>query len=264
MLEAVRISKRFEGGGRTTEAVGEVSLSVGEAELAAIVGPSGCGKTTLLRCLAGLLPVSSGEIKLDGERLTSTPDRLGVVFQDYSRSLFPWLSVRRNVMLPLRRSESSQRERRAHAQGALEEVGLGRFADHYPWQLSGGMQQRAAIARAIASRPRLLLLDEPFASVDAQTRAELQDLILKIQRERGMTAIFVTHDIDEAIYLSNRIHVLGPAPARVIRVLEIDLPAERDQVTTKADPAFPRLRAILWDLLREPSDQPASGPARAG
>jgi NitT/TauT family transport system ATP-binding protein len=264
MLEAVRISKRFEGGGRTTEAVGEVSLSVGEAELATIVGPSGCGKTTLLRCLAGLLPVSSGEIKLDGERLTSTPDRLGVVFQDYSRSLFPWLSVRRNVMLPLRRSESSRRERRTHAQGALEEVGLGRFADHYPWQLSGGMQQRVAIARAIASRPRLLLLDEPFASVDAQTRAELQDLILKIQRERGMTAIFVTHDIDEAIYLSNRIHVLGPAPARVIRVLEIDLPAERDQVTTKADPAFPRLRAILWDLLREPHDQPATGSAGAG
>lgn len=252
MLEAIRVSKRFEGSGKSTHAIADVSFSVSEADFGAFVGPSGCGKTTLLRCLAGLLPVSSGEIRLDGELLTSTPDCLGVVFQDYSRSLFPWLSVQRNVMLPLRRSGSSRPERRAQALGALEEVGLGDFADHYPWQLSGGMQQRVAIARAIAGHPRLLLLDEPFASVDAQTRGELQDLILGIQRDRGMTAIFVTHDIDEAIYLSNRIYVLAPAPTKVIRAVEVDLPPERDQVTTKADPAFPALRAILWELLENP------------
>ncbi len=256
MLEAVHVSKRFAGGGEGADAIADVSLTVDEGEIAAIVGPSGCGKTTLLRCLAGLIPVTAGEVRVAGETLTSTPAQLGLVFQDYSRSLFPWLSVQRNVMLPLRRSGLSRAQRRERAQEALEEVGLGDVGSQYPWQLSGGMQQRVAIARAIAYRPRLLLMDEPFASVDAQTRSELQDMILRIQRAHGMTAVFVTHDIDEAIYLSNRIHVLAPAPARVLRVVDVDLPIERDQIGTKALPEFPALRAVLWSLLRAPSAAP--------
>jgi NitT/TauT family transport system ATP-binding protein len=256
VLEAIRASKSFKVRGRPIKVLSEVSLRVDTGEFVAIVGPSGCGKTTLLRCLAGLIPLGAGEVRFEDEVLTSTPPELAVVFQDYSRSLFPWLSAHSNVMLPLRRLGLSRAERRQRAQEALAEVALGEVGDRYPWQLSGGMQQRVAIARAIAYRPRVLLMDEPFASVDAQTRSELQDMILRLHRSHEMTSIFVTHDIDEAIYLSERIHVLGAAPARVVDVIDVNLPPERDQVGTKAHPEFQMLRSVLWDLLakREPSE----------
>lgn len=264
MLEAIRASKSFEVRGQAIEVFADVSLRVDAGEFVAIVGPSGCGKTTLLRCLAGLIPVGAGEVRLEDKILSSTPPELAVVFQDYSRSLFPWMSAHSNVMLPLHRSGLSGPERRQRAQEALAEVALSEFGSRYPWQLSGGMQQRVAIARAIAYRPRVLLMDEPFASVDAQTRSELQDMILRLHRSHGMTSIFVTHDIDEAIYLSERIHVLGAAPARVVGVVDVNLPPERDQVRTKAYPEFQTLRGVLWDLLakREPSESPTDSVER--
>jgi NitT/TauT family transport system ATP-binding protein len=259
MLQAIDLEKRFQDGRRTTHALGGVSLRLEEGELATVVGPSGCGKSTLLRCLAGLIAPSAGEVRLDGRRVTSPPRELTVVFQDYGRSLLPWLSARRNVAVPLRGLD--RRARRARADEALDEVGLRDFGDHYPWQLSGGMQQRVAIARALAYRPRVLLMDEPFGSVDAQTRSELQDMLLRLRRRHGMTILFVTHDIDEAIYLSDRVHVLTGAPSRVADVVEVDLPPERDQVATKALSAFPALRAVLWQRLRGPAPGATAAPA---
>jgi NitT/TauT family transport system ATP-binding protein len=264
LLEAAHLCKSFRDGKRVTEALADVSLRVDDGEFATVVGPSGCGKTTLVRCLAGLIPATSGEVRLDGRRVTAPPRELTVVFQDYSRSLLPWLSARRNVALPLRHLD--RRARAARVAESLAEVGLSGFADHYPWQLSGGMQQRVALARALAYRPRYLLMDEPFASVDAQTRSELQDMILRLRRRHGMTTVFVTHDIDEAIYLSDRVHVLTAAPARVAEVVDVDLPPERDQVVTKALPAFTALRGVLWHRLttgsRDASAAPAPQPAR--
>src|SRR3954447_26324463 len=169
MLEITNLSKTYGAGERATRAVGDVSLTVGERELVCVVGPSGCGKTTLLKCVAGLLRPTSGEVRLHTKRVTGPPEEMALVFQDYSRSLMPWTSVRNNVLLPLRHKKLSRADRTRLVESSLEAVGLTRFGDHYPWQLSGGMQQRVAIARALAYQPSILLMDEPFASVDAQT-----------------------------------------------------------------------------------------------
>jgi len=173
-----------------------------------------------------------------------------VVFQDYSRSLFPWLSVRDNVALPLRRTQPSRAQRHATALEALATVGLADTAPKYPWQLSGGMQQRVAIARALACDPVLLLMDEPFGSVDAQTREDLEDLILAVRRDRLMTILMVTHDIDESVYVGDRVVVLTAGPGRVRADLPVGLPAPRDQITTKELPAFVRLRTEVSRLVR--------------
>jgi NitT/TauT family transport system ATP-binding protein len=169
---------------------------------------------------------------------------MAVVFQDYSRSLFPWLTVRKNVMLPLNSGTRSERERLVA--DSLDAVRLADFVNHYPWQLSGGMQQRVAIARALASRPRLLLMDEPFASVDAQTRADLEDLVLRIHGEFAVTTLLVTHDIDESVYMSDRVIILGGHPSYVQEVLTIDLPRPRTQELTKASPEFAQLRTHVY------------------
>jgi NitT/TauT family transport system ATP-binding protein len=230
-------------------AIADVSLQVADAELVTIVGPSGCGKSTLLRCLAGLLPPTSGQVVLDGTVVTRVPDRLAVVFQDYSRSLYPWLSVADNVALPLRRTERHA-VRRASALAALESVGLAGFAGRYPWQLSGGMQQRVAIARALACDPVLLLMDEPFGSMDAQMREDLEDLVLRVRAERNITILLVTHDIDESVYTGDRVVVLSHGPGRVMADLPVDLPAPRDQIVTKELREFARLRAEVSRLVR--------------
>jgi NitT/TauT family transport system ATP-binding protein len=240
-------------------AIADVSLQVADRELVTIVGPSGCGKSTLLRCLAGLLPPTSGQVVLDGAVVTSVPDRLAVVFQDYSRSLYPWLTVADNVALPLRRSRRRAQRRRAVRQGsalaALESVGLGGFADRYPWQLSGGMQQRVAIARALACDPVLLLMDEPFGSMDAQMREDLEDLVLRVRGERDITILLVTHDIDESVYTGDRVVVLTRGPGRVVADVPVDLPWPRDQIATKELREFTRLRAEVSRLVRA-SKQP--------
>jgi NitT/TauT family transport system ATP-binding protein len=229
-------------------ALHKVHFSVAERELVCIVGPSGCGKSTLLRVIAGLRRPSTGEVWLHGRQVAGVPPELAVVFQDYSRSLFPWLTVLGNVQFPLRRLPRAAR--RARAEEALASVGLAGTSHKYPWQLSGGMQQRVAIARALAYRPALMLMDEPFASVDAQTRAELEDLLLVVRREHGTTVLLVTHDIDESVYLGDRVLVLSSAPGTVVADLTVDLPPDRDQITTRESEAFVHLRAETARLLR--------------
>jgi NitT/TauT family transport system ATP-binding protein len=236
-------------------AIADVSLQVADGELVTIVGPSGCGKSTLLRCVAGLLPPTGGRVVLDGAVVTRVPDRLAVVFQDYSRSLYPWLTVADNVALPLRRSEHRGVRRRS-ALAALESVGLAGFAGRYPWQLSGGMQQRVAIARALACDPVLLLMDEPFGSMDAQMREDLEDLVLRVRAERNITILLVTHDIDESVYTGDRVVVLSHGPGRIVAELPVGLPAPRDQIATKELREFARLRAEVSRLVRASKQAP--------
>ena len=182
---------------------------------------------------------------------------MALVFQEYGRSLMPWTSVRNNVLLPLRHKKLSGDERSHLVEEAVQSVGLTRFLDHYPWQLSGGMQQRVAIARALAYQPSILLMDEPFASVDAQTRGDLEDLVLKVREQYGITILFVTHDIDESVYLADRVVVLTHAPTEVKEIVPIDLPKPRDQIATKALPDFVDLRAHVQRLIRhERQDAP--------
>ena len=255
-------------------AIADISLQVADGELVTIVGPSGCGKSTLLRCVAGLLPPTTGQVLLNGAAVTRVPDRLAVVFQDYSRSLYPWLSVAANVELPLRsrrlnravrtRALPMKKARRQAALDALDAVGLAGFADRYPWQLSGGMQQRVAIARALACDPVLLLMDEPFGAVDAQTREDLEDLVLRVRERRRVTTLLVTHDIDESVYVGDRVIVLSRGPGRVVAEVPVDLPAPRDQITTRELREFAGLRAEVGRLVRgkpRPASQPAPQPA---
>jgi NitT/TauT family transport system ATP-binding protein len=183
MLEIAQLAKTYGEGEKATEALRDVSFTVEDGEFVCVVGPSGCGKTTLLKCVAGLLRPTRGDIVLRGRRVAEPPEEMALVFQEYGRSLMPWASVRNNVLLPLRHKPLGRDERRQLVEEALESVGLTRFIDHYPWQLSGGMQQRVAIARALAYQPSILLMDEPFASVDAQTRGELEDLVLQVREE---------------------------------------------------------------------------------
>lgn len=249
MLEVSGLNHRYGAGEKAHIAVNDLSFTVEAGQLASIVGPSGCGKSTLLRCIAGLIKPTSGRVSLHGDDVSGVPEDLAVVFQDYSRSLFPWLSVEKNVEFPLRWRNLSRSERRTRAQEALESVGLSGVGSKFPWQLSGGMQQRVSIARALASRPALLLMDEPFASVDAQTRFELEDLTRRVQRENGSTVLVVTHDIDESVYLSDRVLVLSKSPAKIVADLPVGLPAERDQITTRESAEFVTLRGEVARLL---------------
>ena len=250
VLEVTDLTRTYGHGDAAHVAIEGVSLSVAEGELVSIVGPSGCGKSTLLRCVAGLLMPTSGRIELNGAPVERVPDRLSVVFQDYSRSLYPWLTVQDNVALPLRRTEKSRKARRAAADASLAAIGLPDVAHKYPWQLSGGMQQRVAIARALACDPILLLMDEPFGSVDAQTREDLEDLTLRVRNERGITILVVTHDIDESVYVGDRVIVLTPGPGRILASLPVNLPQPRDQTATKELPEFVHLRAEVSRLVR--------------
>jgi NitT/TauT family transport system ATP-binding protein len=250
MLEIRSLGKVYGSGGRATHAIADVSFSVAEREFVCVVGPSGCGKTTLLKCAAGLMRPTRGEILLRGRRVLSPPEEMALVFQEYSRSLMPWTSVRNNVLLPLRHKKLTRAERRRLVEEAVSAVGLSGFLDRYPWELSGGMQQRVAIARALAYQPSILLMDEPFASVDAQTRADLEDLVLEVRNEFDVTILFVTHDIDESVYLSDRVVVLTHAPTEVKEIVQVDLQAKRDQIETKELPEFAHLRAHVYRLIK--------------
>ena len=249
-LDVRQLSKTYGSGATAVQAIDELTFTVDPGEFVCIVGPSGCGKTTLLKCISGLLRPSSGEAHLEGQPIDGPPDRLALVFQDYSRSLLPWMTVKGNVTLPLLAKRMKKAERTTLALDALSAVGLDGFADSHPWQLSGGMQQRVAIARALAYQPRLLLMDEPFASVDAQTRADLEDLVLQVHAQFGITVVFVTHDIDESIYLADRIIVLTQRPTTVKELVTVNLPRPRDQLATKSVPAFTELRAHVFQLIK--------------
>jgi NitT/TauT family transport system ATP-binding protein len=236
-----------------------IGFAVEAGEFLCIVGPSGVGKTTLMRCLAGLMRPTGGSVTLEGAPVVSPPVGLSVVFQDYSRSLFPWMKVLANVALPLRAAGASRAQAAETARGMLEAVGLDNAGAQYPWQLSGGMQQRVAIARALVSAPDVLLMDEPFASVDAQTRMDLEDLSLAICARTGVSVVLVTHDIDEAVYLADRVLVLSGSPAAVSDVVTVDLPAPRDQLTTRAAPEFAALRTRVLAKVRSGSSVSQAG-----
>ncbi|ANI37339.1 ABC transporter ATP-binding protein [Mycolicibacterium vaccae] len=251
MLVVSSLEKTYPGKGGGFTAVADMSFTVREGELFSIVGPSGAGKTTLLRCVAGLDKPTSGSVTFNGQRVDGPPANFAVVFQDYARSLFPWITVAKNVELPLIKKGISTIERRTRVERALAEVGLADAAHKKPFQLSGGMQQRVAIARAIAYRPAVLIMDEPFASVDAQTRADLEDLLLRVRDETGTTVLFVTHDVDESVYLSNRVAIVTRSPSCVAEVVDIDLPEQRDQIETKSLPEFAHLRAHVFSRIRE-------------
>jgi NitT/TauT family transport system ATP-binding protein len=242
------------------EILSGINLTVRPGEFISLVGPSGVGKSTLLRCLSGLQRPTEGEARYRGSVLTEPVAGVAVVFQDYSRSLLPWSSVIDNVALPLRSTGRSKEQSRSQARSALVEVGLGSVDPKaYPWQLSGGMQQRVAIARALVSRPSLVLMDEPFASVDAQTRADLEDLVRQLHGELGLSVVLVTHDMDEAVYMSDRVVVLNGRPATIATVLDVDLGGTRDQVRTKSTPKFAELRGEIYRIIH-PANSAAVGP----
>ena len=253
------LAKRYGAADGDRLVLDDIDLDVHRGRFLCIVGPSGAGKTTLLRCMAGLLPPTTGRTEVAGVAVTKPPPSLAVVFQDYSRSLMPWMSVRKNVELPLLSRNISRSERHERADEALAAVGLEASTTSYPWQLSGGMQQRVAIARALAYRPAALLMDEPFASVDAQTRADLEDLTLTVRDLFGMTVVLVTHDIDEAVYLGDEVVVLSGSPTRVRERIPIALGRPRDQLATKSLPEFAALRARVLELVR--GDRRAGHPA---
>jgi NitT/TauT family transport system ATP-binding protein len=260
LLDVRGIEKRY--GTSPIVAVENVTLDVRRREFVSIVGPSGSGKTTLLKTICGLLKPSKGSVTIDGRLVDGPPPEMVLVFQDYARSLFPWLTVEENVAFPLRRKLAKAKRDREVAD-ALDAVRLGAHAKKYPWQLSGGMQQRVAIARAVAFEPEIMLLDEPFASVDALTRAELEDLTLELRIRRDMTMLLVTHDIDEAVYLSDRVYVLSPPPSIVIREIPIPLPSPRDQERTRSDPHFLELRNEIHRLIGRSREAVAADDALA-
>ena len=229
----------------------DIHVSVKPGEFVSICGLSGVGKSSFVRVLAGLIRSTSGSVFLDGELVTTPPKSMSFVSQDYSRSLFPWLTVSKNVALPFRGKNIDKKEIEIRVAKVLAEVGLSNFVGSYPWQLSGGMQQRVAIARALVTRPRLLLLDEPFASVDAHTRFELEDLVLNLVHELKATTIMVTHDIDEATYMSDRVFVMSGSPASFTTEIDVKLPKPRSQSVTRSHSDFLRIRDDLYKNLRQ-------------
>lgn len=250
-----KIGKAFIGpGGGKVDAIGSVSLKVEPGEFLAIVGPSGCGKSTLLQVIAGLLSPSKGNIQLGDQDVTGQPAHMVYLFQQYSKSLLPWMTVSGNVMFAFRhRIALSRKEAQARCHEYLAMVGLAEFADHYPWQLSGGMQQRVAIARALAAEPKVLLMDEPFSSVDALTRMDLHTLILDLWTAKRFTAVLVTHDVDEAIFLGDRVAVMTQRPATISEVIETNLSRPRLSIETRESPSFLALRhRLLQHLLARP------------
>lgn len=250
LLTARHLSKSFGEGEKRQTIIGDLTLSIRAGEFVSVVGPSGCGKTTLLMCLAGLQRFDSGELLFEGDPVSGPPAGVSVVFQDYSRSLLPWKRILDNVLFGMKRVKCSTDEKISRAKELLAAVGLAGFERHFPWQLSGGMQQRVAIARGLAAQPRLLLLDEPMAAVDAQTRAELQDLALELARRFNQACLLVTHDVDEAVYMADRVIVLTKRPTSVHQELVVDIPTPRDQLSTREDARYLALRHQVLSAIR--------------
>lgn len=252
ILEVDNLSKHFETPqGNSVTALKNVSFKTHRREFVCVIGPSGCGKSTLIRILAGLENESSGRVMLDGNEVHGPgPDR-GMVFQGYT--LFPWLTVKKNVMFGLERAGKGRDASEAEALQWIDLVGLEKFADSYPHQLSGGMKQRVAIARALANQPRILLMDEPFGALDAQTRAKMQSYLMDIWKNIDITILFITHDLDEAIYLADRILVLKAHPGEVQELIEVPVPQPRspDQLLS---PEFLATKKRLEELIHPPED----------
>jgi NitT/TauT family transport system ATP-binding protein len=246
LLRVEGVGKTFAFRGRETRAIDEISFEVPEHGFVSLIGPSGCGKSTLLQLVAGLQTATSGRIWFQDRLVNGPPAGMIYVFQQYEKSILPWRTVRQNIMFGLERQKQlTGAERLRRSEEYIELVGLQGFADHYPAQLSGGMQQRVAIARALICEPRVLLMDEPFSAVDALTRALLQELILSLWQRTGVTILFVTHDVEEAVYLSDRVIALRRAPSRIDDDVAIDLPYPRDQIATREDARFSKHRRYL-------------------
>ena len=248
-LKVEDLSKKFDTPTVEILALNKINLQIHRREFVTVIGPSGCGKTTLIRILAGLDFPTSGNVLLEGKKMEGPSAERGMVFQDYT--LFPWLSVKKNVMFGLEIKGLGSLKAEAEAMEWLEIVGLAKFADAYPGQLSGGMKQRVAIARSLANRPEILFLDEPFGALDAQTRASMQAYLLKIWQNVDVTIFFVTHDLDEAVYLSDRILVLRANPGEIDELIEVPVPRPRDpgQFLT---PEFLATKKRLEELIRPP------------
>lgn len=253
-LEVIGLSKTFrwkkKGVDQELLAIDSLDLSISKGEFVTVIGPSGCGKTTLLRIVAGLIGYDSGEVRINGEVVNGPGQDRAVVFQSFG--LFPWKTVLANTMLPLTvRSDVSKEEAEELARLNLKKVGLSGFEDAHPHQLSGGMQQRVGLARALTADPDILLMDEPFGSIDAQTRLVMQEELLRIWSETRKTVMFVTHDLDEAVMLADRVAVLSPGPGKVQDELIVDMPRPRWEYDLRAHPRFAEIRATVWDLIRQ-------------
>ena len=248
-IEAVSISKTYHdlANGRETHALDDIDLTVQHGEFVCLIGPSGCGKTTLLKIMDGLLPHDSGTIRVEGKPMVGPGPERAMVFQSFA--LMPWRTVRDNVAFGLRLRKTDKSATREAVQHYIDLVGLRGFADSYPDQLSGGMQQRVGLARALAVDPDILLMDEPFGSLDAQTRNLLQVDLERIWEADHKTVVFVTHAMDEAVFLSSRIVVMSPRPGRIHEIIDVDLPRPRND-ETRTDPRFVELTAYIWDMLR--------------
>ena len=256
ILHVQGLGKTFAGSqGEAVTALQDITFEVHRREFICVIGPSGCGKSTLNRIIAGLESPTDGAVLLDGEAVREPGPERGMVFQSYT--LFPWLTVKKNVMFGLRMTGSSAHHAETTARQWIDMVGLADFADHYPHQLSGGMQQRVAIARALANEPRVLLMDEPFGALDAQTRAQMQGYLLQIWRNVNITIVFVTHDLDEAIYLADRIVVLGRNPNSVREIIEVPVPRPRSPEQLLTPTSFATKRR-LEELIHPPEEARAA------
>ena len=253
-LEIIGLSKIFrwqkKGVPQELLALDSLDLTISKGEFITVIGPSGSGKTTLLRIVAGLIGFDSGEVRINGAPVTGPGRDRAVVFQSFG--LFPWKTVLENIMLPLTvRKEVSNEEAEDSARLNLDKVGLTGFEDAHPHQLSGGMQQRVGLARALTADPDIFLMDEPFGSIDAQTRLVMQEELLRIWSETRKTVMFVTHDLDEAVMLADRVAVLSPGPGTVQDELVVDLPRPRWEYDLRAHPRFAEIRHEVWDLIRQ-------------
>jgi NitT/TauT family transport system ATP-binding protein len=263
VLSLRRIGMTLRGrDGSVTEVSADLSFDVAPGEFVSIVGPSGSGKTTLLRAAAGLRPATTGEIFFDGRPVREVVPGISVVFQEYNKSLFPWLSIGKNVAMGARRLSPADRD--ARVRDALSKVGLEGFASRYPWELSGGMQQRAALARALVSDPELLMMDEPFASVDALTRSHLEDVVAELWERSSFSALLVTHDVGEAVYLADRVLVMSARPSRIIAEIAVDLPRPRSQRHTRQLPRFTELEAHVLERVEEAGRAAVGNGSSAG
>lgn len=257
ILESKQISKVFSTDNGDIQALKDVSFKAYRREFLSVIGPSGCGKSTLIRILAGLESVTAGKVLLDGELVEKPGSERGMVFQGYT--LFPWLTVKKNVMFGLEVAGKGRTNAEAEALQWIEMVGLEKFINHYPAQLSGGMKQRVAIARALANQPRVLLMDEPFGALDAQTRAKMQSYLMQIWRNVDITIIFITHDLDEAVYLSDRILVLDANPGEVRELIEVPVSHPRSP-QQHLSPEFLATKAHIESLIHPQSEEEDSLP----
>jgi NitT/TauT family transport system ATP-binding protein len=243
------VSKSFGDGSESRTVLTNVTGEIRSGEFLVLCGRSGVGKSTLLRLIAGLEHPTTGEVRIDDKVVDGPSKGLGYVVQDYTNSLFPWMSVKNNLRIALSSKKMTKANKTQAIHDALHSVGLAGFEKHYPWQLSGGMQQRVALARALVTEPRLLLMDEPFASVDAHIRLELEDLASRLVRDAGITTVFVTHDIDEAVYLADTIWVLAGNPATLVEEIGVPLGHDRNQRETRSLPQFLAVRDHLFSVL---------------